>query len=70
MKSWTSKEIGRLRQLYPVLSAAELEREFHPRTGRAIRHRAALLKIKKANWRDWADIARKHQPVIFWGAKQ
>jgi hypothetical protein len=63
MKQWTTKEIARLKELYPVLPTAELEREFQPRSLKAIRVRASILKLERDR-SQFAAIARQHQP--FW----
>lgn len=64
---WNTREIARLRELYPTATVEELEREFAPRKIGAIRSCARKNKIRKT--RDWMAIAQRYQPsIIFWSA--
>jgi hypothetical protein len=70
MKAWTNREVERLRKLYPSSSWAEITRELHPRSPASITKMANKLEIRRTGpFRDWNEIADKHQPMVFWGPK-
>jgi hypothetical protein len=71
-KIWTTKEVARLCQLYPITKGIFLAVEFPGRTYHSIRNRARELGLKPERPRPkqskWLEIPRKYKPVIFWGA--
>jgi hypothetical protein len=68
-KIWTTKEVARLCQLYPITKGIFLAAEFPGRTYHSIRNRARELGLKRERSRPrqskWLEIARKYKPVIF-----
>jgi hypothetical protein len=59
---WTTKELERLRDLYPKLTLSELELAFHPRTADSITSMAKYIGVRKR--RDWRQICAGHTPHI------
>lgn len=66
-KSWTTKEIERLREKYPIQDRFHLEREFPNRTWGAIvamAHFLRLQKVPKRTAEDWLRICAAHKPMF------
>jgi hypothetical protein len=65
---WTADDLARLKDLYQILPAAELLREFHPRSLKAIRDQASILKLKRDR-KHWAAVARQQRAYFMEAAE-
>ena len=65
-RAWTTKELARLCELYPILRISELV-EIFDRSAAAIHSKANYLELTrtKQHRRDWKKISRDYVPVFF-----
>ncbi len=65
---WTTRELAKLEQLYPVTPMEELVREFPGHAPKAVLQMAKRNGWKRSpkmgGWRDWDAIVAAHTPVF------
>jgi serine/threonine-protein kinase RIO1 len=65
VSAWTNREVKRLRRVYGHIPQPELIEQFPRHTFRSIVTMANRLKANRTGKRDWAAIAARHVPAVY-----